>query len=269
MATEPGDPIAPPPGERTDAFWYEVLTKGTPNERSKRRFFLLLPHEPRCHICAAPFAGFGAPLMRFIGKRPSATNPRLCTSCFAFVEEHHGGAEIECTLLFADVRGSTALAERISPAEFRALLDRFYIAASKAVFAHDGAIDKFVGDEVVAMFYPLLAGEHHAAKAVASARALLEATGHGQAGGPWLPVGAGVQTGVAWVGAVGLGSQAHLTALGDAVNTASRLASAASAGEVLVSTTAAEAAGLALSGLERRTLELKGKAEPMEVVIVH
>ena len=268
MAGEPGDPIASPPRERSDAFWYEVLTKGTPNERSKRRLFLFLPHEPRCHICAAPFAGFGAPLMRFIGKRPSATNPRLCTTCFAFVEKHHGGAEIECTLLFADVRGSTALAEGMTPTAFRTLLDRFYLVASKAVFDHDGAIDKFVGDEVVAMFYPLLAGKDHAAKAVAAARALLQATGHGAPGGPWLPIGAGVQTGTAWVGAVGVGSQAHLTALGDAVNTASRLASAASAGEVLVPKPAAEAAGVALSGLERRTLELKGKAEPMEVVVV-
>jgi adenylate cyclase len=268
MAGEPGDPIAAPPGERSEAFWHEVLTKGTRNERSKRRFFLLLPHEPRCHICAAPFAGFGAPLMRFIGKRPSAMNPRLCTTCFAFVEKHHGGAEIECTLLFADVRGSTALAERMSPGEFRALLDRFYVVASKAVFAHDGAIDKFVGDEVVAMFYPLLAGDDHVAKAVAAAQGLLRATGHGTAGGPWLPIGAGVQTGTAWVGAVGLGSQVQLTALGDPVNTASRLASAASAGEILVSTQAATAAGLDAAGLERRTLDLKGKAEPMEVVVV-
>ena len=269
MSEDPGDPIVAPPGERTDAFWYGVLTKGTPNERSKRRFFLLLPHEPRCHICAAPFAGLGAPIVRrLMGKRPSATNPRLCTSCFAFVEKHNGGAEIECTLLFADVRGSTALAERMSPADFRALLDRFYNVASKAVFDNDGAVDKFVGDEVVALFYPLLAGEDHVAKAVASARALMQATGHGEVGGPWLPVGAGVQTGVVWVGAVGQGAQAHLTALGDVVNTASRLASAALAGEVLVPTAAAEAAGVALGGLERRTLELKGKAEPLDVVVL-
>jgi adenylate cyclase len=208
-------------------------------------------------------------LMRLIGKRPSAMNPRLCTTCFTFVQRHHGGAEIECTLLFADVRGSTALAEGMSPSDFRALLDRFYIVASKAVFSSEGAIDKFVGDEVVAMFYPLLAGEGHVAKALAAAQALLQATGHGAVEGPWLPIGAGVQTGTAWVGAVGLGSQAQLTALGDTVNTASRLASAASTGEVLVSTQAAAAAGLETAGLERRSLDLKGKAEPMEVVVLH
>jgi adenylate cyclase len=119
------------------------------------------------------------------------------------------------------------------------------------------------------MFYPLLAGEGHVAKALAAAQALLQATGHGAVEGPWLPIGAGVQTGTAWVGAVGLGSQAQLTALGDTVNTASRLASAASTGEVLVSTQAAAAAGLETAGLERRSLDLKGKAEPMEVVVLH
>jgi adenylate cyclase len=268
MAGELREPPVPPARGPSEAFWHEVLTKGTPNERSKRRLFLLLPHEPRCHICAAPFAGIGAPLMRLIGKRPSAMNPRLCTTCFTFVEKNHGGAEIECTLLFADVRGSTSIAERLSPAEFRALLDRFYLEATKAVFDHDGAIDKFVGDEVVALFYPLLAGPDHVAKAVAAARALLRATGHADPAGPWLPVGAGVQTGVSWVGSVGEGAQAQLTALGDVVNTASRLASAAATGELLLPALAAPAAGIDPSGLERRTIQLKGKAEPMEVVVL-
>ena len=60
------------------------------------------------------------------------------------------------SMLFADIRGSTSLAETMPPGEYRALLDRFYNVAADAVFANDGFLDKFVGDEVVATFVPLL-----------------------------------------------------------------------------------------------------------------
>jgi adenylate cyclase len=218
-------------------------------------------------LCAAPFAGPAAPVMRAIGKRPSDKNPTMCTSCFDFMAKHHGGAEIDCSFLFADVRGSTTMAERMSASEFRSLLDRFYALATTLVIDHDGSIDKFVGDELVAMYFPLLSGVWHTERAVSTARALLEATGHGTPDGPWLPLGAGVHTGPAWVGAVGNGPRTDLTALGDTVNTTARLASVAGAGEILVSATAAAAAELD-PGLERRSLELKGKANPTEAFVV-
>jgi adenylate cyclase len=133
------------------------------------------------------------------------------------------------------------------------------------VVAHDGGIDKFVGDEVVAMFFPLLTGERHAARAIEAARELLLATGHASLDGPWARLGAGVHTGAAWVGAVGEGARTEITAVGDAVNITARLASAALAGEILISVAAASAAGLDRS-LERRSLELKGKEGVTEVV---
>ena len=170
------------------------------------------------------------------------------------------------TFLFADVRGSTTLAERMSADEYRQLLDRFYRVASDAVFGADGAIDKFVGDEVVAFFIPAFVTGEHARRAVEAAVQLLRATGHNDPGGPWIPVGAGVHTGLAWMGAIGDGTRTDLTALGDTVNVTARLASAALAGEVLVSTAAADAAGLDLTNRERRTLVLRGKAEATEVV---
>lgn len=252
---------APPDSE---AFWQEFLTRGHSKERRLRGIFRRLPHAPRCRICAAPFAGPAAPVMRIIGKRPSDKSPRMCASCFAFMSRHHGGAEVDCTLLFADIRGSTTLAEAMSAGAFRSLLDRFYDVAAQTVFDHDGTVDKFVGDEVVAVFFPLLAGERHAERGVAAALALLRATG-GDGGNPWLPIGAGVHTGRAWIGAVGEGSHTDLTVVGDAVNTAARLAAAAAAGEALVSVAAATAAGVD-AGLERRALDLKGKQHPTEVV---
>ena len=257
----------PDPDHATEEFWRDFLTRGDANERKVRRVFRRLPHEPRCMLCAAPFAGPAAPVMRAIGKRPSDKNPTMCTSCFDFMASHHGGAEIECSFLFADVRGSTTIAEGMAPAEYRRLLDRFYATATRTVIDHDGSIDKFVGDELVAMYFPLLSGERHAERAVATAKALLEATGHRGPDGPWLPLGAGVHTGPAWVGAVGEGPRTDLTALGDTVNTTARLASVAGAGEILVSATAAVAAELDPS-LERRSLDLKGKANPTEAFVV-
>lgn len=248
-----------------EQFWRDYLTRGDAMERRVRRIFRILPRAPRCQLCAAPFAGPAAPFMRVFGKRPADKNPRVCQTCFDFIEKHHGGAEIEATFLFADIRGSTTLAEQMSAERFHALLDRFYSTASAVVFDHDGAVDKFVGDEVVAMFFPFVSGDRHAAQAVQAAEGLLYATGHADRHGPWAPVGAGVHTGLAWVGAVGDEAHTEITALGDAVNTAARLAAAAAAGEVLVTVSAAQAAGLD-PALERRTLALKGKASPTEVV---
>ena len=253
------------PGPENDEFWREFLTRGHSKERAGRRVFKLLPHDPRCRLCAAPFAGLAAPLMRVIGKQPSDKNPNWCGSCFTFMSDHHGGAEIEVTMLFADVRGSTTLAEGMSPADFRGLMDRFYDTAATVVFEHDGIVDKFVGDELVAMFFPLLTGERHAARGIDAARALLSATGHADAGGSWVPLRAGVHTGAAWVGAVGTTTHTELTAVGDAVNTAARLAASAAAGEILVTADAATAAGLDPS-LESRPLELKGKQQLTDVV---
>lgn len=255
----------PGPGGMNEDFWRDFLTHPDSMTRVGRRVLTLLPSEPRCGLCTAPFGGVGGPLMRLIGKRQSAANPRMCTTCEDMLIKHHGGAEVTATMLFADIRGSTSLAERMSPSEFRGLLDRFYTTASQVVFEHEGTVDKFVGDELVALFFAM-GGSDYTAKAIAAARVLLERTGHADPGGPWVPVGAGVHTGVAWFGAVGEGSHVELTAVGDPVNVTARLASAAATGEVLVSVDAAGHAGFDTTGYERRSLELKGKEAVTEVI---
>ena len=248
-----------------EAFWRDYLTRGASMERRMRAVFNRIPTEPRCKLCAAPFAGVGAPLMRAMGRTRSGQNAQMCGRCFEFVATHHGGAVIECSMLFADIRGSTTLAESMSAGAFRALLDRFYTVATEVVFDHGGTVDKFVGDELVALFFPLISGNRHAAEAVAAAEALFRATGHGTAEGPWVPLGAGVHSAETWFGAVGQGQHVELTAVGDPMNTTARLASQAEAGEILVTTAAAAAAGLEPS-LPRRHLELKGKQLTTEVV---
>jgi adenylate cyclase len=257
-------PPAPPDDPRNERYWREYLEHPDSFMQFGRRVLSHIPSDPRCQMCASPFEGVGGGMMRIIGKRQSDGNPNLCTTCQNFMIKFHGGAEVTGTMLFADVRGSTSLAERMSPAEFNVLMGRYYALASKAVFANSGIVDKFVGDELVAAFTPNLGG-NHVRRAVDAATDLLRATGHADPGGPWLPVGAGVHTGPVWFGAVGEGTSTTLTVLGDAVNVAARLGSAATAGEVLVSTDAAKAAELDPS-LPHRSLELKGKEEAVEVV---
>jgi adenylate cyclase len=179
------------------------------------------------------------------------------------------GVEIPITLLFSDIRGSTGIGERMRPADFHTFLNRFYRLASDSIVAHDGIVDKVVGDEVIGLFFGGISGPHHPAVAVAAAIDLAERAA--QAGAPLvsIPVGTAVHTGVAFVGATGLGTTVDdFTALGDAVNITARLASAAVAGEVIVSVATAEAAGMATGQLERRTVEIRGRTEPIEVIVL-
>jgi adenylate cyclase len=251
-----------------EAVWRGILLGTDPGYRRQRRFFKHLPGMPRCKMCAIPFGGPTRPLVRAFGRGPWEKNPHYCAFCFNVLTTVHGGAEIDCTLLFADVRGSTSLAEGMTPQAFQALMTHFYAVAGRELVQHDAVVDKFVGDEVVAIFIPALAGAHHAGRAIEAARALLRATGTGGGRTPWLPLGAGIHTGAAYVGAVGDGQQTQFTAMGDVVNVAARLASSARAGEILVSDAAAAAATLDVARHEHRRLELKGKSLPTNVVVI-
>ena|SRR5438552_2810804 len=158
----------------------------------------------------------------------------------------------------------------MSPSKFSQLMNRFYAVTTDVMVKTDAIIDKLVGDEVIGLYLPGWAGSEHAGLAVRAAQGLLRATGHGDPDGPWLPVGVGVHTGIAYVGTVRgtEGTVADFTALGDAVNTTARICSKAGPGEVLISETAYAAAGLNLGDLEQRHLELKGKSEQLNVRVL-
>jgi adenylate cyclase len=203
-------------------------------------------------------------MMRAIGYGQSPLNRRLCKWCTRAVHKHPGGAEVDLSVMFADVRGSTGIAERMEPEEFSRLMSRFYGAAAEVIDAHDGIVDKFVGDSAIALFLPGFAGEDHPADAIAAAGDLLEKTGS-SGSEPWIPVGIGVHSGRSFVGAVGEGDARDFTALGDTVNTAARLSALAGPGEMLISCEAGEAAVLDTDGLERRTLEIRGRGQPVDV----
>ena len=234
-----------------------------------RRVFRRVPSSPHCKLCAAPFGGAGGAVFRAVGFGRFAGNPAICNSCIKSLQKAGVfGAEIPVSLLFADIRGSTAIGESMRPTEFRAYLDRFYRLSSDAVLSSDGIVDKFVGDEVIGLFFRGISGDHHAAAAVSAGQMLLQEAGRSDVTpGGAIPVGAAVHSGEAFVGSTGTdGAVNDFTALGDAVNTTARLASEAVAGELLVSVNAASAAGVEAAPLERRTIQIRGRTEPIEVV---
>lgn len=256
-------------GNEHEELWRAVLTgEGSPLKHDRDRY-KRLPGAPRCKTCLIPLGGISAPFVRlFTKRRPSRKNPNYCNLCEEFVRTHPGGAEIELSLLFADVRGSTSLGEAMRPGEFTQLMNRFFDSSNRILIDSHAMVDKLVGDEVIGLYLPVL-GPDHARRAVEAARKLLEATGHGNPEGPWLPVGAGVHTGIAYVGAVGSKETvSDFTAMGDAVNVTARLASLAGKGEVLVSEAACLESGLDLGNLEMRQLELKGRRAPLTVRIL-
>jgi len=254
-----------------DAIWREIFMTGErPHMRRMRRLYRWVPSEPRCAQCNMPFGGIGGALLRFVAKRgPSRLNPRTCNDCELFAQEHPGGAEVDVAVLFADVRGSTALAERVGARAFGTLIDKFYSAATHVLIDSDAMIGKLAGDQVQGFYFPGLAGPNYTNYAIDAARELLRATGHDKPDGPWVPVGVGVHKGRAYAGAVGKqNGMMEITALGDAVNAAARLAQVAEAGEILISDDALDAAGVAPDDAERRELSLRGRSAALPVRVI-
>lgn len=255
--------------EMVENMWRSYLTTGGFDlERRQRYFFRVLPGTPRCKNCYAPFRGAGSLVVRLVyGKQPSNMNPRLCNVCEQFATKHQGGADIELSLLFGDVRGSTSLSENMSSFDYSKLINRFYSTSTDILVRSDALIDKIIGDQVAAMYVPGFAGPSHAGRAIEAAQEILRATGHSRPEGPWIPLGVGVHTGTAFVGSVGSGEgTSDITVLGDTANTAARLSSVAAQGEILISDAAYKTAGLGLGELDTRQLKLKGKSQS---VLVH
>jgi adenylate cyclase len=243
-----------------EKLWRSLWTGDPPSKVHRaRRIFRHIPSAPRCKLCCAPFRGIGGPIMRLLGCAPSPRNPNFCNTCGVFAATHPGGAEVELSVLFADLRGSTAMAEQMAPAAFKEQLSGFHSVATNVLIDAEAMLDKIVGDEVGGLFLPIIAGRQHSRSAIIAALDLIKAVDR-KVG---LPVGVGVHTGIAYVGTVegAGGSLRDIAAVGDTVNTTSRLASAAAAGEVLVSEAAYQASGLNLNDPPRRMLELKGKRE--------
>jgi adenylate cyclase len=256
-----------PNKDNFDQMWRDwFMTDAFEVEKRLYKFFRILPHDPRCKLCNTPFHGIGGVLVSALyGRRQSTLNPRFCNVCEGYAKKYPGGAEVEMSMLFADMRGSTALSEQMTPSEFKKLINRFYVAATHVIAEEDGLVDKLAGDAVAAFWGAGFAGKDYVTRTVRAAQKIARVMQEEN-----IPVGIGVHAGVAFFGAMGSAdSLVDISAVGEEVNTAARLGSHAAAGEILVSEEALAQTDIDGSGLEVRRLALKGISEPVAVRVMH
>lgn len=251
----------------SEQLWREWFTTSA-FETEKRMFrrFRSLPHDPRCKFCNAPFEGIGGILVSALyGKKRSSLNPRFCNLCEHYASQNPGGAEVEMSMLFADVRGSTALSEQMTPMNFSKLINRFYVESTRIITHEDGLVEKLAGDAVAAFWGAGFAGPRYVKRTLNAAQKMSSAMKAQD-----IPVGIGVHAGVAFFGAMGAADGLiNISAIGDEVNLAARLASKAAAGEIIVSEKALKEAGADESAYESRSLELKGISEAVRARVIH
>ena len=255
-------PPPPEPAEQVSDTWHKVLVEGTEDLRRAHRVFRHLPGPPRCKLCHNPFGGVGGRIVGLFGFEPSRKNPNLCTRCCDRLPP--GGLELDIAVLFADIRDSTALCERIGTSAFAERLNAFYRNATSILVRHDAIIDKLMGDEVMALFIPGIAGPDYRRSAAVAAIELVDDLTHNLG----LPVGAAVHAGTAYVGNVGSEGVVDFTAIGDAVNTAARLQASAVTGQIVVTDDVFHHVEGLWPEAQARTVAIRGRSSPVDVHVV-
>jgi adenylate cyclase len=181
-----------------------------------------------------------------------------------------GGANQTITVLFADIRGFTAFSENQNPVKVVGLLNLYFSAMTEIIFAHGGTLDKYIGDELMALFGAPTATPEDACNAVNVAVAMqkrLETLNPELISLGYSPIemGIGLHTGEATVGYIGSEQRSEYTAIGDTVNLASRLQSNAVGGQILISEATARAAGNIFPMTKRDPLVVKNRLQPVEL----
>ena len=181
-----------------------------------------------------------------------------------------GGVNQTVTILFADIRGFTAFAEREKPEKVVGLLNRYFSRMSEIIFAHGGTLDKYIGDGLMAIFGAPTASPEDAKNALKAAVTMqiqlqtlnneLETEGFQR-----INIGIGLHTGEAVIGYIGSDRRSEYTAIGDTVNLASRLESNASGGQILVSEATARAGGNIFSFVPREPLTVKNRLQAVSL----
>jgi adenylate cyclase len=224
-----------------------------------------------------PIRGPLALPLRLFGIKVSRMNPNLCTICETMFTKVKRRKQIvvPTTVLFADLRGYTALAQNVPSDEVLATLHDFADDCALAVWERDGIINKFIGDAMLAIFnFPILR-EDHVQQAVLAAQDIqrrwsqrIAATA--AAGGGWnsIGLGIGIHTGLASIGEIGTAYK-DFTVIGPVVNMASRIQAAAKAGEILTSREVYQRVADTFPRVESRECQLKGIESPVTVHPLH
>lgn len=180
-------------------------------------------------------------------------------------QERTRGHTEELSVLFADLQGFTSYSERTPEAETKAMLDEYWRAAAPVAEAHDGWIDKTIGDALMVVFRD----EGHALRAARAALAFQEETGRVAAAHPaWPRFRVGINSGAAIVGLPEARGARRLTVTGDTVNVAARLEGHARAGEVVIGETTRAALGSLAQVEDLGELPVKGRTEPVRAFLL-
>jgi adenylate cyclase len=222
------------------------------------------------HMPIALRGPFSVPF-RVFGIKPSRMNPNTCTICeMAFSRIMKARAiTIDATIMFADLRGYTALTQTIGQAGLTSLLDAFYDDCAAAIWHHDGLLNKTIGDAVLAIFNFPVKQDDHPAQALLAARAIQQRFAERRDAlqeeigtrDVELGIGIGIDSGDTNFGEFGR-SHRDLTAIGTVVNRAARAQAAAKPGEILVTAAVRDRSG-GLVGGEGRDFSLKGFDQPV------
>lgn len=185
-----------------------------------------------------------------------------------------GGEKRQVVVLFSDIRGFTALSETMNPDAMATLLTEYFTEMVECVFRHDGTLDKFIGDAVMAQWGAPLGNPDDADRAMRSALDMMDALKTlnkrwKKEGRPTLQIGIGLNQGEAFAGNIGSERRLEFTVIGDTVNTASRLCSAAGPGEILISDEMRRALSTPPKLSECPPMELKNKSQPVKVFLVN
>lgn len=185
-----------------------------------------------------------------------------------------GGTNQLITVLFADIRGFSRIAERERPEKIVRLLNRFFSEMTEIVFAYGGTLDKYIGDEIMSLFGAPTVTPDDASNAVSAAiemqKRLIELNAELKTDGfEQIGVGIGLHTGEAIVGYVGSERRSEYTAIGDTVNLASRLQANALAGQILLSGVTAQAVAGKFSLLPRTPITVKNRVQPVPLFEVN
>jgi adenylate cyclase len=245
--------------ERDDNYLFSACASGVMSRY--RRIFRLIPADPRCRVCLVPFGGLG----RLLRIQPSRKNPNHCRACYEMAPL--GASDMEVGVLFADIRGFTSWCDGRAPEEVESALNRFYAAFTSVLAECDAIIDKMVGDEVMALFLPAFPSlrEKACEVMVQSAEEIVRRLAVGE---QTLPVGVGVNFGVARVGNVGDEWVKDFTAVGDVVNTAARLQGCAQPGQIVMSDAVFERLDDHYAAATPLSINVKGKPDRLSVHVL-
>jgi class 3 adenylate cyclase len=221
-----------------------------------------------------PLRGIAALPFRAFGIRRSRMNPNICTICeMMFTKVMRARkVSIDASVLFADLRGYTALSQSLPEDQIATLLDIFYDECASAIWEYDGLLNKTIGDAIMAIFNFPIRQPDHAARAIDAAREIQRrcrarqsmAVGLADGDGKTLGIGIGIDSGMVSFGEFGR-SHRDLTAIGTVVNTAARAQAAAQAGQILVTRAVRDRCAPDFASSEGRLYALKGLLEPAEL----